>query len=186
MKKASALKTLLLAAASTAAATTAVAVSDEAAPYETAIVEAAPVLVAEASSAEAPAPIVKPRNWLIAAFATGALAGLVRLLGGKRTINAVREAAATAAPKVARAARDAAKAPISAVKTAGAAMASPLKWAAAILGLGMLGFVGVGFYNVEWLGGLVVGAALASASAFAAWRARTALSLRPVKIRKDR
>ncbi|MEM8771705.1 MAG: hypothetical protein AAGD92_08655 [Pseudomonadota bacterium] len=113
------------------------------------------------------------------AIGLGALGWLVKLLGPKKVIRAVEKTAeATVNASV--------KASGAAVKTVARAARSPLRYMAWIAGLALFALTGVGLYDIEWIGGLVAGAALAGVAAFTSIKARNAFRLRPIPIRKDK
>jgi len=104
------------------------------------------------------------------AVALGALGWLVKLLGPKRVLKAVEKTAEATV-----------KASATAAKTVARAVRSPLRALAWIAGLILFALTGVGLYDVEWIGGLVAGAALAGIAAFSTTKVRNALQLRPVR-----
>lgn len=129
-----------------------------AAPAPATFVEAplAPAEAAAPSGSEEPsAPAGK---WALAVLAAGALAWLIKLVGVRKAGKAVARAAHAAAS-------GAATATGAAVKAAGRVVASPLRWAAGLFGLGLFILTGVGLYDIEWIAGLAVGAGLALAGA---------------------
>ena len=113
----------------------------------------------------------RPR-WALIAAAAALAAGLVKLIGARKVARAVSDGAGVAARATASAASGAAK-------TVGRAVSSPLRGLLMIAGLGMVALFGVGLYDVEWLGGLIVGALMAGAGALGLRKA--ARILRPVK-----
>lgn len=119
----------------------------------------------------APASNAVQRAGLIAA-ALGALAWLVKLIGPKKVLHAV-EKTAEATVKVTAAA----------AKTAARAMRSPLRYIGWVAGLSVFALTGLWLFDIEWIGGLVAGAALMSLLGLATLRARSALSLRPARAR---
>jgi len=106
------------------------------------------------------------------AVAGAALAGLFRVLGAKRVMRAVKSSANTAAKAAASAATATASA-------AGRAFRSPLRYIAWVAGLALFALTGVGLYDIEWIGGLIAGAALAGLTAMGMWKTR--MALRPVR-----
>ncbi len=106
------------------------------------------------------------------AVALGALGWLVKLLGPKKVLRAV-EKTAEATVKVSAAA----------AKTAARAVRSPLRFLAWTAGLILFALTGVGLYDIEWIGGLIAGAALAGMAAFGSMRLRSVLSLRRAQVR---
>lgn len=121
----------------------------------------APAVVIEAASpvhvaADETAPVSPAlRNAGIAAVLTGAFAALIRLIG----VDRLQSLFGKAAPVAAKAARAVASAPVSVARAAGRAAASPFRFLLIFAGLGLFALTGIGMYDVEWLGGLVAGAA---------------------------
>ncbi|MEM9168189.1 MAG: hypothetical protein AAGC56_00925 [Pseudomonadota bacterium] len=177
------LKTALFAAASVGAAAAVMPDDAHAADVDATIAGAAVEMTADATLAAPAQNETIPHKWLLAALATGALAGLTRLLAGTRLGDMVAEAA----PKVGAAARNAAGAAVrasaDAAKAVGRSVSSPLRFALAVAALGVFALVGLGVYDVEWLGGLVAGGALGVAGVVAAGRMRAAASLQAVRAR---
>lgn len=114
----------------------------------------------------------KAPRWALIAIAAGALAGLVKLIGARRLLRAAGKGAAVTA-----------KAAGKAVRAAARPFASPLRFAALMAGLSLFALTGVGLYDVEWVGGLIAGAALTGFSAFGAWKVRKALAPAPVRVK---
>jgi len=110
------------------------------------------------------------------AVALGALGWLVKLLGPKKVLRAV-EKTAEATVKATAAASGAA------AKTVGRALRSPLRALAWIAGVVLFALTGVGLYDVEWIGGMIAGAALAGAAAWSVARARGLMQLRPIRVK---
>lgn len=106
------------------------------------------------------------------AITLGALGWLVKLLGPRKVLRAVENTAEATV-----------KASTAAARTAGRALRSPLRYLAWVAGLTLFALTGIGLYDVEWIGGLVAGAALAGAAAFGTMRARSLFSLRPAPAR---
>lgn len=150
------LKTALLAAVSLTAASAALAPAADAAPVAPVAIEHA-AEAADHGAAQKPAPATPLKGWAIYAGAAAALAALVRVIGFKRIAAATRAAAVATG--------DAAKAVVGAV-------ASPVRFAALITGLALAAFAGVGFFDVEWLAGLAVGALFATTFLLGIRRAR--------------
>lgn len=117
---------------------------------------------ADETGAREAAPLLKHAG--LAAAVTGALAALYRLIGGAR----VKAFFGKAGPATAKAARTVAAAPVKVARAVGRAAASPFRFLLALLGLGLFALTGVGLYDVEWLGGLIAGAAVVSLFWFAA------------------
>lgn len=183
MMKFGKMKAGLLAAASVMAASAALSPAgasdlDPAAAPATIAVEA-PVIANGADHADQEkAPQNAPlgaKKWALLAAAAGALAGLVKLIGARKVADAVAEGAV----KTARAAATSAS---GAARAVGRAVSSPLRFLALLFGLALFALAGVGLYDVEWLGGLLSGAALAGASLWGMWKTR--LGFRPVRVKK--
>lgn len=175
MKAAPRLKTIFLAAASVSAATFAVA--HAAAPVEPVRIEHAAAIAdhgADHKDAEKAAP-ARVGGWAIVAGFAGAIAGLARLIGFRKIAAGVK----AAGPVVASAAKSAAAATGGAVKAAARAAASPFRFGLAIVGLAGFALAGIGFYDVEWTGGLVLGALIAAMLSLGAGRMRRLFALTP-------
>ncbi len=170
------LKTALLAAASLTAAGMAVAHAAERAPMEPVRIEYA-VNVADHGEERIAAEAHPAKHWAIAGAAAAALAALARLIGFKK-INAAIDAAA---PVIGRAANAAVRASGSAVRAIAAAAASPFRFALLMGGLALVALTGVGFYDVEWAGGLAVGAVFTGSFFLGARRFRKVLTIRPAR-----
>ena len=110
------------------------------------------------------------------AVAGAALAGLIRVLGAKRVMRAVKSSANTAA-------KAAASAATATASVAGRAFRSPLRYIAWMAGLLLFALTGVGLYDIEWIGGLIAGAALSALTAMGMWKTR--MALRPVRVKAD-
>jgi len=115
------------------------------------------------------------RKWALVAAAAGALAGLVKLIGARRVAEIVTDGAV-------RTARAAATGVAVAARAVGRAAASPLRVLALFFGLSLFALTGVGLYDIEWIGGLVSGAALMALVAWSMWKTR--MALRPIKAQK--
>ncbi len=123
---------------------------------------AAPIEHAAEASQERPdaRPVeIAVKHWLAAGAVAAALAGLIRLFGWARVSAALGQAgkAVVAAPGVA-------------VRYVGEALKSPVRSLMLFVGLTLLAIAGVGFYDVEWLGGLLTGGALVMAGILGARR----------------
>ncbi|WP_300577904.1 hypothetical protein [Phenylobacterium sp.] len=174
-------KNALLAALSMSAATAALAPAsasdfDAAAHPQIVAVEAPAVLTPDAAQADENKP-VNARKWALIAIAAGALAGLVRLVGPRKLAKAVADTTVEGA-------RITAKAASSAVRATGRALSSPLRFLALVFGLGLFALTGAGLYDVEWILGLLSGAALAGAAFYGALKTRRVLS--PIKAARRR
>ena len=156
----------------TMAAVSAASASDFAPEAAPTTVEA-PAVVHAADMVDQAAPASKPvqRAALIAVM-LGALGWLVKLIGPKKVLQAV-EKTAEATVKVTAAA----------AKTAARAMRSPLRYIGWVAGLSVFALTGLWLFDVEWIGGLAAGVALASLFGLTALRVRSVLSLRPAYAR---
>lgn len=174
-------KIAMLAASSLVAAAAAlgpVQASDFDAAAYPAVVEApmaAPDIAHAADHADRTA-MTPAKRWTLIAIAAGALAGIVRLVGAKKLLRAAGKGAAATA-------RVSAKAASAAVKVVGRAAASPLRFAALMTGLALFALTGVGLYDIEWIGGLIAGAAMTGLAAYGFMKMRKALAPTPVKAR---
>lgn len=110
------------------------------------------------------------------AAAIASLAGIAGLLGPRKLFSAVSKGAG-------RAASVAVKAGAGAAKAVGRAAASPLRFAALIAGLSLFAMTGVGLYDIEWIGGMIIGASLMGVGAFGVMKTRKALS--PVRVKSN-
>ncbi len=115
-----------------------------------------------ASEEKAP---VSVKKWALIAAAAGSLAALVKLIGARRVAQAVSQGAVHAARATAKTATGAARA-------VGKAARSPLRLLVVLFGLSVFALTGVGLYDIEWIGGLVSGAALAGVSLHGYLKAR--------------
>ena len=114
----------------------------------------------------------------VAGALTAGLAALVRLIGVGRIAGWLRQAG----PAVGKAAKTAAKAPVMAIKAVGRAVASPVRFALLVGALGLFALTGVGLYDIEWIGGLVAGAALAITAWVATSQTRQVFQRRPIRV----
>jgi len=106
----------------------------------------------------------------------GLLAILIKLIGPRKVMRAVKKSAGQAA-KVATAAV------VGTAKVAGRVFRSPIRFLALTAGLVLFALTGIGFYDIEWIVGLMVGAGLAGVTAFGMWKTR--IALRPIRIKPD-
>ncbi len=121
------------------------------------------------------------RFWHVGAFLSGGLIALVRIFGANRVLNFL----AAAAPGAARAAKVAMDAP---VKAARAVANSAASWGRLVLSVSVLGvfaLAGLGYYNVEWLGGLAVGGALTALVGYGGSVIKRGLALSPIRVRTN-
>jgi len=118
------------------------------------------------------------KRWALIAVAAGALAGLVKLIGAGRVLRAVGKTANRVAKTSIAAAAGTARA-------VGRAVASPLRTLGLFIGLALFALTGVGFYDIEWVGGLAAGLALAGMAAFG-WSKIRAMQVKPVLVRANR
>ncbi len=173
-------KAAIMAAASVIAASAALSTAgayemDPAAHPATVAVEAPLAHAADhADKAENAKPGAK--KWALLAAAASSLAGIIKLVGPRRVVKIVSEGAT----KTARAAATGASV---AVKAVGRAVASPFRFIALLGGLALFALTGAGLYDVEWIIGLLTGAALAGMGLFGLWKTKRALA--PVKVRQN-
>lgn len=150
------LKTALLAAGSLAAASVAFAnAADAPATHPVAIEHA--VTATDHGELDRPAPALAKQAGL-AVIAAGALAALLRAIGFQR-ISALAKATAATAGRAAAAGADLT---VKAARSVARAVSVPVRYLAALAGLGVAAIAGIGVFDLEWTGGLVVGAGLAS------------------------
>ena len=114
------------------------------------------------------------RRAALIAVALGALGWLVKLLGPRKVLKAVEKTAEATV-----------KASATAAKSVARAVRSPLRALAWMAGLVLFALTGVGLYDIEWIGGLVAGAALAGVAAFSAAKARGAFRLKPAPVKSE-
>jgi hypothetical protein len=149
------LKTALLAAASFTAAA---GVAAHAAPVphnQPPAIEHVMTVADHGDSEKAAAPQTA-RTMTLWAAAAGVLAALAGAIGFKR----LAAAAKSAGPIVAKAARATVEAPVKAARYVARSVSAPIRYALAMASLALVAFTGIGVYDVEWIGGLVVGIAL--------------------------
>lgn len=171
-------KAALMAAASLFAASAALSPAgasdtDPAAHPAIVSVEAAAPLAHAGDHADEAQPL-SARKWALLAVAAGSLAWLVKLIGARRVAEAITEGAV-------KTARVAASAASGAARAVGRTISSPLRFLAVLFGLMLFALTGIGLFDVEWIGGLVSGAALTGAGLYGAWKTRKALI--PAKIK---
>lgn len=150
----------------------------EAAPTEAVVV--APD--AETKAADERASPMARRLAMIAA-GLGALGFLVRIFGPKKVLRAVEKTAEASV-----------KASVGAAKSVARAARSPLRYLVWIAALILFVMTGVGLYDIEWIGGMMAGAASLATLVFG-WgrigkalqpaRARASLSPRRANMNKD-
>ncbi len=172
------MKTGLLAAASVMAATAALSPAgasdlDPAVTVPTVAVEV-PVIAHAADHTDQEKAPLNAKKWALLAAAAASLAGLVKLIGARKVAEAVTDGAI-------KTARVAASTASGAARVVGRAVSSPLRFLAMLLGLALFALAGIGLYDVEWIGGLLSGAALAGATLFGMWKTR--LALKPVRVK---
>lgn len=182
MAKSQSLKFALLAASALVGAAGSAAHAAESAPAAPIHMEAAPTVghAADEIGAREAAPLLKHAG--LAAAITGALAALYQLIGGSR----VRAFFGKAGPVAAKAARTVAAAPVKAARVVGRAAAAPFRFLLALLGLGLFALTGVGLYDVEWLGGLIAGAAVVALFWFAASGMKRTAARHPAQARNNK
>ncbi|MEZ5892892.1 MAG: hypothetical protein R3C58_07080 [Parvularculaceae bacterium] len=169
-------KAALLAAVSALAASAALAPAHAAvdpAGYPAIVEVAAPVHHAADQADHDNA--MSPKKWALLAIAAGALAGIVRLVGARRVVEVVAAGAAKTA-EVAVAATAAT------VKAVGGAAASPLRYLSLALGFALFVLTGADFTHLDWLGGVLSGAALTAYGLYGMWKTRRAL--KPIVVKK--
>lgn len=166
------LKTALLAAASLTAASVAVAHAADAAPVEPVAIEHA-VQSADHDQDRASPTVIAQKVGLAAALTAG-LAGLARLIGFRR----LKKVAAATAVAAGKAASAGVAATATAAKAVAKAVASPFRYVLLLASLAAAALAGVGLYDVEWAGGLVFGALLATTIMVGARKALVLLTVR--------
>jgi len=107
-------------------------------------------------------------------LAGGILAVLIKLVGAKKVMRAVKASAGQAA-------RVATTAAVATASAAGRVLRSPLRYMAWTAGLILFALTGVSLFDIEWIGGLVVGAGLAGIAAYSLMKTRSVL--RPVRVK---
>lgn len=161
MKTSSRIKTALLAAVSLTAASVAVAHAANPAPVEPVTIEHA-VQSADQDALNATERPGAVKGWALGGLLAAALAGIARLIGFRKI--------GAAATSTARVAGDAAKAVVRAAS-------SPLRFVLLIAGLALVAFAGVGFYDLEWTAGLILGAFIAATVLLGARRMQKSLAI---------
>jgi hypothetical protein len=151
---------------------------DPAAHPATVAVEAPLAHAADHADEASQAQKTGPKKWALLAAAAASLAGLVKLIGARRVGAFVTESAV----KTARAAATGASV---AVKSVGRAVSSPLRFLAMLFGLALFALTGAGLYDVEWIAGLLSGAALAGAGLYGLWKTKRAFNPIRVKAKPD-
>lgn len=122
--------------------------------------------------------------WFAALIAS--LGGLAALFGPKAVLRGAKTAARAgvkAASATAKVAVHVAKDPIGSAKTVVKAAKGAGRWGLLAAGVAVFGLLGVSVLDIEWLAGLVVGAAAVVTAGIAARRAQAAL--RPVPVKSD-
>lgn len=104
-------------------------------------------------------------EWTLFAAAAGALAGLIKLVGARKLARAAGNAVGSAAKVSVQAAAGAGRA-------LGRAVASPLRFSALMAGLAIFSLTGLWLFDIEWMGGLVAGAAMTGVAAYGAMKTR--------------
>ncbi len=120
---------------------------------------------------------IAPKKWALMAAAAGALAALVKLIGATRVAEAVTKGAV-------RAAKVTGKAASGTVKAVRRTISSPLRFLAVLFGLALFALTGIGLFDVEWIGGLISGAALAGAGLYGVFKTRR--DSQPIEVRASR
>lgn len=116
------------------------------------------------------------KRFVLIAVAAGALAGLIKLLGVRKVMRVAGETAAATARVAGQAAAGAGRVVLRAAR-------SPLRFLAWMAGLMAFALTGVALYDVEWLGGMAAGAAMAGLVLYAILKLRAGLSPQPAAIR---
>ena len=104
----------------------------------------------------------------------GVLAVLIRVIGVKKVLRAIRRSTGVAAKIAAHAA-------VGTAKVAGRVFRSPIRFMAIMAGLTLFALTGIGFYDVEWVVGLLTGAAMGGMAAYGLWKTR--MALQPVRVK---
>ncbi len=107
-------------------------------------------------------------KWTLLATAAAALAGIVKLIGARKLARAAGKA-------VSGAAKVSAEAAAGAGRVIGRAVASPLRFAALMTGLALFSLTGLWLFDIEWMGGLIVGAAMAGVAVYGTTKTRSFL-----------
>ena len=175
------LKTTLMAAASLGVAATASAHASDPMQTDRAPVELVQMQTHAAIDADTTAvsPVAKKVGLLAAAAAISAL--LVRIIGWRAISGAITRTGAG----IKSAAETVARVPVAAAKAVARATSGPVRYAMLMASMGLTAFVGVGIYDVEWLGGLVIGAALVGLSWYGARRTAHAFAFQRNRSRAD-
>jgi hypothetical protein len=159
MAQHSRLKTALLAAASlTTAGAATHSVAAEPAPAS------AIVMTTHQAAEETRAPIAPTAKTVgLAALGAAALGFAAHLLGRERLTRYAKAAVA---------------APAAALRAVGSAISEPVRHLLALSLFAAIGFVGVGIFNLEWAGGLVIGAGFVALAWVGASRVGAAIRVR--------
>lgn len=112
-------------------------------------------------------------------LAGGILAILVKLVGMNKIMRLIKGSARRAA-KVASATADAT------VGAAARVLRSPLRYAAWAAGLFLFAITGISVFDLEWVGGIIVGASLTGILSLGLWKTRFALRPAMVKTNQAR
>lgn len=108
------------------------------------------------------------KKWAWLAAAAGVLAGLVKLVGARKIARVAGKAASGAAKISVEAAAGAGR-------VIGRAVASPLRFAGLMTGLALFSLTGLWLFDIEWMGGLITGAAMAGVAVYGAVKSRAFL-----------
>lgn len=172
-------KIALMAAASVlagAAALTPVLASDmDQAAYPT-VIEAPALAIVPGVDQTDEQKSISTGKWALLAAAAAALAGLVKLLGAGNIVRVAGKAASGAAKVSVAAAAGAGR-------VIGRTVASPLRFAGLMTGLALFSLTGLWLFDIEWMGGLIVGAAMAGVAVYGAMKTRALL--KPAKALKS-
>jgi hypothetical protein len=168
------LKTALL--ATVALGTSAFHAAPQAAPLSaTEIVAPSPVAAAVLSVDEAVDPMVKRVGWIAAGAAV--LAAIGGFVGWTR----IQRALVSVGPALVKVAGTAAAAPVAAAKAVAKAVSKPIRLVTIGASLALFSLLGLGLYDVEWLGGLLAGIAMVILAWASNEKARTLLGTSAAK-----
>ncbi len=115
-------------------------------------------------------------KWALLAAAAGALGGLVKLIGA-------RKLARVAGKTVGGAAKISVAAAAGAGRVIGRTVASPLRFAGLMTGLALFSLTGLWLFDIEWMGGLIAGAAMAGIGVYGVMKTRA--FFQPAKVLKS-
>ncbi|MEO0398230.1 MAG: hypothetical protein AAF224_02275 [Pseudomonadota bacterium] len=116
------------------------------------------------------------RQWPFAAAAAVVAAALIKIIGWTGVRRGLKRAATVVGPAVTNAAGAVGKVSINAVKAVGSVFRGPIRW---VIGAGVIVFavfLGIGFYDAEWIAGVFLGATGALMGAAGVSRVRGAFA----------